>query len=57
MPKIKRSDITVTRHNVNGFTLSAIVDGYLFKRRYIGYTLAEAKTRFLEEAAGVPEHD
>lgn len=49
MPKIKRSDITVTRHSVDGFTLSAIVDGYLFKRRYIGYTLAEAKTRFLEE--------
>lgn len=50
MPKVKRSDITVTRHSVDGFTLSAIVDGYLFKRRYIGYTLAESKNRFIEEA-------
>lgn len=48
--KIKRSDISVTRHMADGFTLSAIVDGYLFHRRYIGYTLREAKTRFLEEA-------
>lgn len=50
MPKLKRSDITVTRHIADGFTLSAIVNGYLFQRRYIGYTLTEAKTRFIEEA-------
>lgn len=41
--------ITITRYSVDGFTLSAIVDGHLFIRRYIGYTLTEAKTRFLEE--------
>lgn len=50
MKKIKRSDIIVTRHATDGFTLSAIVDGYRFHRRYIGYTLREAKTMFLEEA-------
>lgn len=48
--KIKHSDITVCRHRTDGFTLSAIVDGYLFHRRYLYYTLKEARALFIEEA-------
>lgn len=38
--------ITVERHTVDGFTLYAIVGGYLVQERYIGYSLKEAKALF-----------
>lgn len=50
MPKITKSDISVTRYATDGFRLSAMVNGHLFHRRYIGYTLKEAKAMFLKEA-------
>lgn len=39
-------DITVTRHAVDGFTLSTIHNGLYVHRRYIGYSLREAKAIF-----------
>jgi hypothetical protein len=39
-------DITVTRHAVDGFTLSTMDKGYLVSKRYIGYTYAEATRLF-----------
>ena len=41
--------MTITRHSVDGFTISAMRDGYLVSRRYIGYSLREAKRLFTEE--------
>lgn len=39
--------ITVERHASDGFTLYGIgSDGYFIHRRYIGYTLREAKREF-----------
>ena len=38
--------ISVERHAVDGFTLYAIVGGYLVQERYIGYSLKEAKALF-----------
>jgi hypothetical protein len=39
--------ITVERHAVDGFTLWATdKQGYLVHKRYIGYTIREAKARF-----------
>ena len=39
--------ITVERHIVDGFTLWATdKSGYLVHKRYIGYTLSEAKAQF-----------
>jgi hypothetical protein len=46
---IKHSDITVERHRTDGFTLSAFVGGYLVHRRYVGYTVKEAKQMFRAE--------
>jgi hypothetical protein len=47
MEKIKDKDITVTRHAVDGFTLSYITDeGDYYHRRYIGYSVEEARPRF-----------
>lgn len=41
--------ITVERHAMDGFTLWATDrDGYLVHRRYVGYTLREAKASFRE---------
>ena len=38
--------VTVTRHAVDGFTLSTMDKGYLVSKRYIGYTYAEATRLF-----------
>ena len=45
-------EITVTRHAVDGFTLSTIEGGYLISRRYIGHTLRDAKKLFKQEIQG-----
>lgn len=44
--------ITVTRHAVDGFTLSTMEGGYLVSKRYLGYTLKQAKELFREEIKG-----
>jgi len=45
--------ITVERHTVDGFTLWATdKQGYLVHKRYIGYTIKEAKARFRELLVG-----
>ena len=47
---IKAQDISVQRHAVDGFTLYALDrDGVLVNRRFIGYTLQEAKRLFMQE--------
>jgi hypothetical protein len=47
MEKIKRKDITVTRHTADGFTLSWLsCDGNYYRKRYVGYSIGEAKRRF-----------
>lgn len=40
--------MTITRHH-SGIEVSAIVNGYLVSRLYIGYTVRQAKARFKEE--------
>jgi len=40
-------DIAVDLHDTDGFTLSAIVNGYLLQKRYIGYNIKEAKRNFI----------
>lgn len=40
-------EIAVDLHETDGFTLSAIVEGYLIQRRYIGYNIKEAKRNFI----------
>ena len=45
-------EITVTRHAVDGFTLSTMEGGYLVSRRYIGHTLRDAKKLFKQEIKG-----
>lgn len=42
----ERLDITVTRHPSDGFTLSTLHNGTFLHRRYIDYTLTEAKRMF-----------
>ena len=42
-------EITVTRHAVDGFTLSTIEGGQLLSKRFIGYTLRDAKRQFKQE--------
>ena len=47
--KIRNSDIDITIHPVDGFTLSFRDDkDRYFKQRYIGYGIREAKRRFKE---------
>ena len=41
-------EVTVTRHAVDGFTLSTMEGGYLVSKRYIGYTYAQATKLFRE---------
>jgi len=41
--------MTIERHTVDGFTISAIRDGYLVSQRYIGYTVKEAKRLFIDK--------
>jgi hypothetical protein len=49
MEKIRDRDIVVTRHAVDGFTLSYVTDeGDYYHKRYIGYGVREAKRRFKE---------
>jgi hypothetical protein len=49
MEKIKDKDITVTRHAVDGFTLSYITDeGDYYHKRYMDYGIRDAKARFKE---------
>ena len=46
-------NITVDRHSVDGFTLWATDSaGYLVHRKFIGYTLREAKSLFRAELRG-----
>ena len=44
-------EITVERHTHDGFTLWAMHGGYLVHRRFMGYTLREAKKLFRQELA------
>jgi len=47
MAKISNKEISITRHRVDGFSLSYISDNNeYFTRRYIGYGLREAKKLF-----------
>jgi hypothetical protein len=47
MKKVKTSDITVIRHTTDGFTLSYLTyDGTYYRKRYMGYSVNEAKRRF-----------
>jgi hypothetical protein len=47
MERIKNNAITITRHRVDGFSLSYISDNNeYFTRRYIGYGIREAKKLF-----------
>jgi hypothetical protein len=49
MEKIKDKDITVTRHAVDGFTLSYVTDeGDYYRKRYMDYGIRDAKARFKE---------
>jgi hypothetical protein len=41
--------MTIERHSVDGFTISATRGGYLVSQRYIGYTVREAKRLFIEK--------
>jgi hypothetical protein len=41
--------MTIERHSVDGFTIYATRGGYLVKERYIGYTVREAKSLFVEK--------
>lgn len=49
---MRLNEISVQRHAVDGFTLSAIVGGYLVQERFIGYTIKEAKRLFIERQGG-----
>jgi|688.fasta_scaffold267896_5 hypothetical protein len=40
-------DIAVDLHETDGFTLSAIVNGYLVQHRYIGENIKSAKRHFI----------
>jgi hypothetical protein len=47
MKKVKTKDINVTRHTADGFTLSYLTyDGNYYRKRYIGYSVNEAKRQF-----------
>jgi hypothetical protein len=48
MEKIKDKDITVTRHAVDDFTLSCVHGAYQYHRRYMRYSVREAKRRLKE---------
>jgi len=47
MERISNNDIHITRHRVDGFSLSYITDNNeYFTRRYIGYGIRQAKNLF-----------
>jgi hypothetical protein len=49
--KIRSKDITVMRHAADGFTLSYVTDeGDYYHKRYVGYSVEDAKKRFKEYA-------
>jgi hypothetical protein len=49
MEKIRDKDISVTHHAVDGFTLFYVTDeGDYYHKRYIGYSIKDAKRRFKE---------
>jgi hypothetical protein len=48
MEKIRDKDITVIRHAAGGFTLSCVYGIYRYHRRYMGYSIREAKRGFKE---------
>lgn len=50
MEKIKKDDVSLDVHPVDGFTYSVRINDGLFKRRYIGYSKKEAMQSFLIEA-------
>lgn len=41
--------MTIERHTVDGFTISAMRGGILVRERYIGYTVREGKRLFIEK--------
>jgi hypothetical protein len=43
-------EIAVDLHDTDGFTLSAIINGYLVQRRYIGENIKNAKRHFIAMA-------
>ena len=43
---MSRRGISIERYGVDGFTLSAIVRGYLVSQRFIGYSVSEAHAIF-----------
>ena len=40
--------MTITRHH-SGIEISEIIGGYRVSRLYVGYTLKEAKAKFIEQ--------
>lgn len=53
MEKIKRKDVSAERAFPSGaWNVSAIVNGYLMRRTYFGYTKREAIDLFIAEANG-----
>jgi len=47
MGRIKNNEISITRHRVDGFSLSYISDNNeYFTHRYIGYGIRQAKKLF-----------
>ena len=50
MQTVKTKDIHAERHPVNGsWSVSAIINDYLVRRSYYGYTKKEAIAEFKEE--------
>jgi hypothetical protein len=41
--------VSIERHGVDGFTIYATRGGYLVSKRFIGYSVKEAKRLFIEE--------
>jgi hypothetical protein len=52
MEKITDRDISVIRHMTDGFTLSCEYNGVPYHRRYMDYSVTEAKRRFKEYVYG-----
>lgn len=49
---MKQIEIAVDLHETDGFTLSAIIGGYLVQQRFIDYSIREAKRLFIERHGG-----
>jgi hypothetical protein len=48
MKKITNKEIDITIHPADGFTLFYLLNNTLIHKRYIGYSVKEAKRRFKE---------